>query len=399
MNGLPQLKKFVEMKPNEDTGTNDRKKLIRMTAHSKTLGLLKGQIGYIGKEMDVILVAKDTGNLKQLAEQEGVEYRNIDMHREISPANDLKSLLTLIKLFRKEKPDIVHANTPKGALLGLLAAKLTGVKHRIYNVNGLRFETATGNFRRLLIFMEKVACACATKVIPQSNGVAEVVRKEHITKKPLKVILNGSGNGVDTDFFNPSLANIQDKAKEIRDNFQGTVFVFVGRVVGDKGVNELVQAFDRLSKDHSDVKLFLVGGRENNLDPIKEETAEIIASNNRIIEFGRQDDVRPFLLASDIFVLPSYREGFPNVVLEAASMSLPSIVTDVNGATDAIINGTNGIIEPKRDAESLYDAMLKLHTDASLRNQMASVTRPMVKRRFNRPDVWKATLEMYQTLQ
>lgn len=163
-----------------------RTKLIRMTAHSQTLELIEGQIGYIGRVMDVILVSKDTGCLRTLAEKEKVEYRDIDMHREISPIADLHSLFTLIRLFRKERPDIVHANTPKGALLGLVAAWICRVPHRIYNVNGLRFETATGNFRKLLIAMEKIACACATKVIPQSNGVAEVVRKEHITKKPLK---------------------------------------------------------------------------------------------------------------------------------------------------------------------------------------------------------------------
>ncbi len=375
-----------------------RKKLIRMTAHSQTLGLLAGQIAYLAKEMDVILVAKDTGDLRQLAEHEGVQYRDVDMHREISLLNDFKSLISLIRLFRKERPDIVHANTPKGALLGLLAAKLVGVKHRIYNVNGLRFETATGNFRRLLIMMEKIACACATKVIPQSNGVADVVRREHITKKPLNVILNGSGNGVDTLKFNLADTAVQAKASDIRGDFDGTVFVFVGRIVGDKGVNELVEVFDRLSREYDDVRLHLVGAREEKLDPVSESTSVKISRNERIIEHGKQSDVRPFLAASDIFVLPSYREGFPNVVLEASAMGLPCIVSDVNGATDAIQNGVNGIIIPKRDSEALYRAMRQLYFDKDLRKQMVSNARPLVIKKFNRPDVWKATLEMYHAL-
>lgn len=375
-----------------------RKKLIRLTAHSQTLGLLKGQLGFLGKEMDVILVAKDTGNLRQLAKQEGVKYRDIDMRREISPLNDLKSLYRLVRLFCKEKPDIVHVNTPKGALLGLLAAKIAHVPNRIYNVNGLRFETAAGYFRRLLITMEKIACVCATKVIPQSNGVAEVLRKEKITRKPLKVILNGSGNGVDVNYFAPYRKDIIEKANELRANFEGIGFVFVGRLVGDKGVGELIEAFDRLSREFQDVRLSLIGPREENLDAIKDETSKIIDSNQRIIEYGRQIDVRPFLAASDIFVLPSYREGFPNVVLEAMAMGLPCIVSDVNGATDAVQEDENGLIVPKRDVESLYQAMKKLYIDEVLRYSMAQKARPLVKARFNRQAVWQAILEMYKSL-
>lgn len=375
-----------------------RKKLIRMTTHSVTLGLIKGQIGFLAKEMDVILVAKDVGNLKALAANEGVEYRDIDMRREISPINDLMSLFHLIRLFRKERPDIVHANTPKGALLGLLAAWVTRIPHRIYNVNGLRFETAKGNFRRLLITMEKIACVCATKVIPQSNGVAELVRREHITNKPLQVLHYGSGNGVNVEYFNTELLEVKTKAAEIRNGFVGLSFVFVGRLVGDKGVNELVEAFDRLSNEFDDIRLHLVGPREEKLDPILVRTSNIISSNNKILEFGFQTDVRPFLAASDVFVLPSYREGFPNVVLEASAMNLPCIVSDVNGATDAIKDGINGMIVPIRDSEALYVAMRQLVIDKNLRISMASRARSMVTERFNRLDVWQATLAMYRNL-
>lgn len=375
-----------------------RKKLIRMTAHSRTLTLLKGQISYLANDMDVILVAKDNGNLRDLAESEGVQYRDVEMHREISLINDLKSLVSLIRLFKREKPDIVHANTPKGALLGLLAARLCGVRHRIYNVNGLRFETTSGNFRRLLIAMEKLTCACATKVIPQSNGVANVVRREHITKKPLNVILNGSGNGVDTTYFDPELPEITERATQIRDGFEGVEFLFIGRLVGDKGVNELVSAFGKLSKEYPNTRLNLVGPWEEDLDPLKPETVQTIKSNEKIVEYGRQSDVRPYLAASDILVLPSYREGFPNVVLEAASMGMPCIVSDVNGAPDAIQTGINGMVIPKRDEEALYKAMKKLYLDGELRTKMASCARQRVKDRFNRPDVWKATLEMYHSL-
>lgn len=375
-----------------------RKKLIRMTAHSQTLELLKGQIGFLQNYMDVILVAKDTGNLRSLAKNEGVQYHSIEMHREISPLNDLKSLFCLIRFFKHERPDIVHANTPKGALLGLLAAKLTSVPTRIYNINGLRFETATGIFRYLLILMEKLACACATKVIPQSNGIVEIVKREHITKKPLKVIRYGSGNGVDVNYFNPELDEVRTLAASIRGDWHGISFVFVGRLVGDKGVNELVEAFDHLCHERRDVRLHLVGPREEQLDPLNSTTINLINSNDCIIEHGKQKDVRPFLAASDVLLLPSYREGFPNVVLEASAMGLPCIVSNVNGATDAIKNEVNGLIIPKRDSTAIYRAMQRLASDSNLRQSMASIARSMVKERFSRPDVWQATLEMYQSL-
>ncbi|MCM1139503.1 MAG: glycosyltransferase family 4 protein [Muribaculum sp.] len=373
-------------------------KLIRMTAHSKTLDLLRGQIKFLAKEMDVILVASDNGNLKELAESEGVQYRNVDMTREISILNDIKSLFSLIRLFHKEKPDIVHANTPKGALLGLLAARVCGVPYRIYNVNGLRFETTSGNFRRLLIMMEKLACRCANKVIPQSNGVANLLRAEHITDKELKVIHYGSGNGVDTSFFNPDDSIINKSAETIRNNFNGISFVFVGRLVGDKGVNELVEAFNRLNKLYPNTKLHLLGAREESLDALHRETLDKIENNPSIIEHGRQTDIRPYLCASDVFVLPSYREGFPNVLLEAMSMGLPSIVSNVNGVSDAVVNMESGIIIPKKDSDALFKAMERLYINKSLRLYLSKNSRPRVKKYFERHDVWEEILKMYKSL-
>lgn len=372
-----------------------------MTAHSKTLGLIKGQIGFIGREMDVILVAKDTGNLRSLAEEEGVAYRDIEMCREISPVNDLRSLFNLWRLFREEKPDIVHANTPKGALLGMMAAKLAGVHHRLYNVNGLRFETAEGGFRKLLITMERVACKCATKVIPQSNGVKDVLIREKITKKPMDVIHNGSGNGVDVDYYDPSIESVRSSAEELNnreDLNKKVVFVFVGRIVGDKGVNELVEAFDRLSGERGDIALRLLGNFESALDPVKSNTLDAIEKNASIFYEGYQNDIRPFLAASSVLVLPSYREGFPNVVLQAAAMGLPCIVSDVNGAMDVISNGENGIIVPKRDLDALYRAMKQLAEDNALRRRMSKKARSIVIDKFRSQDIWNATLEMYRNL-
>ena len=374
------------------------KKLIRLTTHSNTLELLKGQLGFLRREMDVIIVAKDTGNLRRLAIDEGVQYRDIDMYREISLVNDLQSLWALIRLFRQERPDIVHANTPKGAFLAMTAAWITRVPHRIYNINGLRFETVTGNYRRLLIMMERLTCVFANKVIPQGKGVAEIVRRERITNKSLEVIHNGSGNGVDTERFDPELSDIKKQSKKIRGDFRNLSFLFVGRIVGDKGINELVEAFDRLSKEFSDVRLNLVGLYEKNLDPIRPSTLDIIRSNTRIIEYGQQRDVRPFYSASDIFVLPSYREGFPNVVMEAGAMGLPCIVTDISGCNEIIIPGRNGIIIPKQNVDALYNAMRQCIESPERVVAMSKEARPLIISRYRQQDVWEATLAMYNSL-
>ena len=380
---------------------NNRPKLFRMTTHSKTLGLIKGQIGFINRDFDVLLVAKDTGNLEQLAKEEGVNFKDIEIKREISPLSDIKSLWCLYRFFRKEKPDIIHANTPKGALLSMLAAKFAGVKHRIYNVNGLRFETASGKLRKLLIMMEKIACACATKVIPQSNGVKRVLIEERITRKPLEIIRYGSGNGVDIDFFNPNLETIKEKAVSLnhKENLHNKfVFIFIGRIVKDKGVNELIVAFDRLSKEYDNINLRLLGNYENDLDPIEENTQQIILNNPNIIYEGFQKDIRPFLAASNVLILPSYREGFPNVVLQACAMGLPCIVTNVNGAEDVIINDFNGIVISKKNTEALYLAMKDMIANKAKIEKLSSNTRSFIEKRFKNTDVWEATLEMYKSL-
>lgn len=377
-----------------------KQKLIRLTTISGSLNdLLKGQLRFLSDYYEVVGVASDkgTGRLKEVSEREGVRCIDIPMHREISLLNDVKSLWKLIRLFKREKPYIVHANTPKGSLLAMVAAWTVRVPHRIYTVTGLRFETATGRFRRLLILMEKVTCKCATKVIPEGEGVKKVLITNNITKKPLKVILNGNINGIDVKFYSRSKEMIQrmDFIKE-----EGTFnFVFVGRIVKDKGINELVKAFSRLLVVYPNVRLQLVGGFERDLDPLAEDVEKMIEENRKIVAWGFQRDVRLFFAASDILVFPSYREGFPNVVLQAGAMELPSIVTDINGCNEIIRNGVNGKIIPPRDEAALYEMMKWFyeHRDDEVK-EMAKRARPMIVERYEQQKVWEALLEEYRSL-
>ena len=373
-------------------------KLLRLTTVDISLNsLLKGQLRYLSQYFEVVGVAADTGVLQQVSEREGVRVVDLPMHREISLWADCKSLWALVKLFRRERPDIVHANTPKASLLGMVAAVLCRVPNRIYTVTGLRFETTQGVLRFVLKTMERITCLCATKVIPEGDGVKSILLRERITRKPMQKILNGNINGVDLEWYDRT-ESVMQRASEVRGDSTDFTFVFIGRIVRDKGVNELVEAFSRLANERSDVRLMLVGRFEDDLDPLPQHTKKQIESNERISFVGYQSDVRPYLVASDVLVLPSYREGFPNVVLQAGAMGLPVIVTDVNGSDEAICSGVNGVIVPKYSSEVLYRAMSDMVSDRDATANMAAVAREMVASRFDQKDVWAALANMYKEL-
>lgn len=374
------------------------KKLIRITTVSLSLDvLLKGQLAFFNRHFEVVGAASGKEELQQVSEREGIRVIHIPMSREISLRQDFRSLLLLIKLFVQERPFIVHANTPKASLLSMIAAWITRVPHRIYLVTGLRFETENGNFRRLLIAMEKVTCWCATKVIPEGEGVKSTLIREKITKKPLKVVLHGNINGVDTQYYDRT-AHVNLLASQIREAGKFT-FCFVGRMVKDKGINELVSAFIRLYEEYPDVRLLLVGPFERESDPLLPETEHQMLNHPAISFVGFQQDVRPYLAASDALVFPSYREGFPNVVLQAGAMGLPSIVTDINGCNEIIEEGVNGVIIPPRNVEKLYEAMKRFvehrNTEAP---EMARKARSVIVERFEQHKVWEALLAEYQSL-
>lgn len=400
------------------TRRNNKHKLLRITTISGSLaGLLKGQLRFLNQYYDVVGVASDNGSLQEVSEREGIRVINVPMERDINLWKDLISLLRMIRLIRHEKPNIVHTNTPKGSLLGMLASWWCRVPIRIYTVTGLRFETASGNFKRLLIMMEKITCACATKVIPEGDGVKNTLIKNKITKKPLKKILNGNINGIDAAYFDPTLYPEEDKRllrKDLNIGEKDFVFIYVGRLVKDKGINELVAAFGRLKSESNRFlnnddstftssspipKLLLVGRLEQELDPLFPETLEKIQNDHDIIYVGYQDDVRPYFAISDVLAFPSYREGFPNVVMQAGAMGLPSIVTNINGCNEIILEGKNGIIIPPKNEEALFEAMKYIMKHSTERQKMAEAARPLITSRYEQQLVWEALLEEYRSLE
>ena len=253
---------------------------------------------------------------------------------------------------------MVHSMTPKAGLLCMIAARLTGVPVRVHTFTGLVFPTSTGIKRRILMTTDRITCRCATHVIPEGEGVKNDLLNNRITKKPLKVLGYGNVRGVDMSYYSrkPEVMKI---AETLRDSSMYT-FLFVGRIVRDKGVNELCQAFQRIHSQYPNTRLWLVGLFEDNLDPISNDSRIIIDDEkNGIMAVGRKsgNELLAYYAAADCFVLPSYREGFPNTVLEAGAMGLPSIVTDINGSREIIIEGQNGTIIPSKDEHALYDAM------------------------------------------
>lgn len=372
-------------------------KLIRLTTVALSLDvLLRGQLRFLNRTFEVIAVASGREPLDAVGQREGVRTVEIPMQRNIAPMADLVSLWRLFRLFRREKPHIVHANTPKGSLLGMLAARLAGVPHRLYTVTGLRFETERGLLRLLLLTMERITCACATRVIPEGRGVRDTLLREQITRKPLEVIHNGNINGIDLDWYAR-----RDDVLRIAAGFRTKerfTFCFVGRLVRDKGIEELVRTFCRLTDRHPDARLLLVGPFEPELDPLHPDTEREILGNPRIRYTGYQTDIRPWLAASDALVFPSHREGFPNVLLQAAAMDLPAIATDINGCNEIILPGTNGVLVPVCDEDALFRAMSHFIEDPDRTSQMGAQARQSVAQRFNSRDVWESLKNLYCNL-
>ena len=363
--------------------------------------LLKGQLAFLNNHYEVVAVSGADVHLVNVANREGVRTIPIAMQRAIRPFHDLISLWKLYQLFRNEKPQIVHSITPKAGLLSMVAAYFAGVPIRIHTFTGLIFPSKSGWLQKLLIFMDKMLCKCATHIYPEGQGVKNDLLNYRITSKPLHVLANGNINGIDTAYFNRkevSFNQIQELKKKIGIHTTDFVFIFVGRLVTDKGINELIGAFNEFSKINSTIKLLLVGPQEVELDPLSNITLNLLKVNKSIIEVGFQHDVRSYYAIADALIFPSYREGFPNVVLQAGAMGLPSIVTNISGSNEIIKNGKNGIVIPVKYQKSIYDALKIVFEDTALRNELQKNARPMVVSRYEQQLVWDAILNEYQII-
>ncbi len=375
-------------------------KLIRITTIPLSLEkLLEGQLTFMNDYFKVTAVASEKGRLEKFGLDNGVETFHVEMTREITPTKDLKALFKLYRFFKREKPAIVHTHTPKAGIVGMMAAKMAGVPIRLHTVAGMPLMEATGAKRKILEQVEKLTYSLATKVYPNSKGLKNVILDQNFSKtEKLKVLGEGSSNGINTQYFNPEDFTAEQKEqirKSLSISSDDLVFIFVGRLVRDKGINELVQAFKQLASENKNVSLLLVGPFEQDLDPITEENFEMIRNHPKIVITGYQVDVRPYFAVADVLVFPSYREGFPNVVMQAGAMGLPSIVTNINGCNEIIREDENGLIIPVKDQEALLLAMKKLATSAELRQKLAANSREVITQKYERKVFWDLLLEEY----
>ena len=375
-----------------------KKKIIRATTVPTSLETFcKDTLRELSQRYEVVAVSSPLPELDVVATREGVRTIAVKMERRISVKNDIKSLWQMYKVMRRERPWMVHSMTPKAGLVCMVAAWLARVPRRVHTFTGLVWPTATGLSRMILKTTDRILCACATHIIPEGNGVKQDLINGKITRKPMMVLANGNVRGIDLEHYDRT-PQVMECAKSIRQE-DVTTFVFVGRVVRDKGIHELVEAFVKLNKEYPHTRLVLVGRPEAELDPLNEETQQIIESNKAIEAVGEQDDVRPWLAASDVLVFPSYREGFPNVVIEAGAMGLPSIVTNINGCNEIIIPGENGVIIPPRDADALYEAMKDMCENNEKRAYLTKNAREMVASRFDCHIVRRALYDFYASLE
>lgn len=372
------------------------KKIIRTVTVPQSIGFFEDVMMRMKEDGYETVVVSSPGKDMDAFHERHPQEKTIEvpMERHISPTKDIKSLWKIIKVMRKEKPYMVHSMTPKAGLLSMIAGWLTGVPVRVHTFTGLVWPTATGVKRKILMATDWLTCACATHVIPEGQGVLDDLKNYKVCRKPMKVLGYGNVMGVDMQRFNPArFPDVQRDDKVFR-------YVFVGRIVGDKGINELVEAFVRLNNEYPDTQLTLVGKYEANLDPLKPETLKLIEENPCIDACGPRyrDDLLVEYMKSHCFVMPSYREGFPNTVMEAGAMRLPSVVTDINGSREIIIHGKNGCIVPPKDVDALYEAMKLMFLDSDSRKKMASNARPLIVSRFEKSFVQDCLMKFYEEI-
>lgn len=378
-------------------------KLIRITTVPLSLKLLlAGQMKYVKEQgWEVIMVSAEGRELDKVIKAEGVRHEVIPFTRKITPLQDLLCIWKLVQLFRKEKPDIVHTHTPKAGLLGMIAANLAGIKIRIHTLAGIPAMAAEGGKKSLLESAEKWTYSNATEVWPNSEGLRKFVTEQGLCPEhKLRIIHKGSSNGVDLEKFNREALkenHLVAATMRIQPGDEDFIILSVGRLVKDKGIEELVSAFLN-SKIVNRSKLVLLGAFEQDLNPLSPETMQLIRDHARIVQIDWSDHVSHYFALADVLVHPSHREGFPNVLLEAGAMNVPVICSDIIGNTDLITQQKTGLIFPVKDAGVLKEALEFAFVKREKMAHYASNLNREVVEHFDRKMLHREIFNHYQRL-
>ncbi len=361
----------------------------------------RGVLGHLkGAGFEPTILSSPGSLLETVSAHEGVAHCAIPMKREIGLLRDTRALWKIYRTLRRLQPKIVDASTPKAGLLTGLAAWLARVPCRVYTLRGLRLETATGFKRAVLRFAEWTACACAHRVVCVSPSLrARAIGLGLVLPGKSTVLAKGS-QGVDLKRFSP-----QPRTCPAAENLRQTLGIpagvpvlgFVGRFVRDKGIGELVDAFRELRGSYPELRLLLVGDFEDG-DPVEAKARRVIESDPAIVRPGFVPDAAPYYALMDVLVLPTYREGFPGVPLEAQASAVPVVTTAATGAIDSVVNGVTGLIVPVGDAKCLAAAIGKLLEDPDLRMRMGKAGRERMEQEFHPEVIWDAWIALYRKL-
>ena len=380
-------------------------RLVQMTTVPMSLSFLEGQIEHAQNQgFNVHVISSPDKALAEFGAIMNVQTHELPMERRITPFRDFCSLVRLTKILRELRPHIVHGHTPKGGLLSMLGSWWCGVPVRIYHIHGLPLVTAKGLKRLLLKWAEKISCQYASDVYCVSDSVRAVAVAEGLCPSDkVKVLLNGSINGIDAAIrFNPDRYDANTRI-DVRQKYgiptDALVIGFVARIVRDKGVIELAQAWQSLRQEFPNAHLLLVGGFEPQ-DPIPADIEEQLRADDRVHMTGWLGplEIPHHCLAMDVLALPSYREGFNTVLLEAAAMRLPVVASRVPGCIEGVVEEVTGALVPSHDAGALADALKVYLCDADLRQQHGNSGRQRVSQDFRPEDMSEAIFQEYVRL-
>jgi len=377
-------------------------KLVRITTVPVSLlVLLKGQMKFMSENgFEVTMISSPGEEVPKLLEQEECVHIPVMLTRKITPIQDLKSLIQLTRILNKIKPDIVHTHTPKAGLIGMWAAKFAGVPIRLHTIAGLPWVESTGLMRKVLIFVEKLTAFASNAIFPNSFVQKKFMESLNIANGKMKVLGNGSSNGINSDHFSID-DNIQQSAIQLKNKANltasGWVWIFVGRIVKDKGIAELLDAFIELNKHFPEDQLWLVGAPEPDLDPLEEKYQTMLNNHSQIKCWGFQQDIRPYLAAAKVLAFPSYREGFPNVPLQAGSMGCMLLISDINGCNEIVEDGIDGKLVPTKNVKLLLNAMMETRSNPDETNTFAKRIQQKITDNYNQKTLWQILLKEYET--
>ena len=379
-------------------------KLLRITTAPLSLrSLLPNQMRFMQENgFEVVMVSSDGREWPDLVKNERCRHHIIPMEREIAPFSDLRSLWRLYRFIRKERPDIVHSHTPKAGLLAMLAAKFAGVKIRIHTIAGLRFMTVKGFKRKLLVFMEKLTGSAATHIWPNSHSLFNYITAQKLVNKTkMQVIGHGSSNGVDLNRFSTKVL-LPEKIETVKQRLQYDESCFyllnMGRIVKDKGIDELMYAFSRVHQSDPRLRLIVLGHFEDELDPISDEARKIFSSHPAIIHIDWSDDVEYFMHLSQLMVHASYREGFPNTLLQAGAMECPIVCSAIEGSVDIVTDQETGLLFKAGDGKDLLSKLRYALSHPEKMKKMAETLRKKVENNFSQQYLHQCLKEKYLEL-